>query len=128
MGSTGEPVKAVQYTGEITGEGVKAVMFNPKTPIQLVPPQFIEGVAEVLKHGATKYSPNNWMAGMSWSEVYGGIQRHLNAFFRGEEIDPESGLPHLYHASCGLMFLSYYAHGPAAAGHRRIGDDRVFSS
>jgi hypothetical protein len=31
--------------------------------------------------------------------------RHLHAFNDGEDKDPESGLSHLAHASCCLMFL-----------------------
>jgi hypothetical protein len=44
--------------------------------------------------------------------------RHLLAFWSGEETDPESGLPHLAHALCGLMFLHWHAQ------HRRDLDDR----
>lgn len=119
-------MQAAEYSGEVTGTGVKQVMEEPKTPIHLMTPQFIEGVAEVLQHGASKYKPNNWMAGMSWSTVFGGIMRHLWAFFRGEELDKESGLPHLAHAACGIMFLHYYAHGPVSDAHRDKCDDRVF--
>ncbi len=36
-------------------------------------------------------------------------QRHLIAHYSGEDIDPESGLPHLAHASCCLMFLTNMA-------------------
>ena len=119
-------LEAIQYTGEVTGTGIKQVMAEPKTPIHLVTPQFIEGVAEILQHGATKYSPGNWMAGMSWATVFGGIMRHLWAWFRGEEMDKESGLPHLCHAACGIMFLHWYCHGPVAEAHREKCDDRVF--
>ena len=31
--------------------------------------------------------------------------RHINLHRRGEEVDPESGLPHLAHAVACLMFL-----------------------
>jgi hypothetical protein len=30
------------------------------------------------------------------------------AWYSGERLDPESGLPHLYHAACCLMFLARY--------------------
>lgn len=122
------PLKAAEYTGEVTGEGIKMVMANPKTPIELIPPRMIEAVAEVLQHGAKKYNRNNWMAGMSWSTVYGGVQRHLNAFYAGEEIDPESGLPHLSHAACGIMFLLWYSTGPQRHEHRAACDDRAFKT
>ena len=35
--------------------------------------------------------------------------RHLAAFQRGEDLDPESGLPHLAHAMCNLRMLTLYS-------------------
>lgn len=116
------------FTGQADGGGVKQVMFEPKTAVQLIDPRFIEGIGEVLQYGANKYAANNWMRGMAWVTVFGGILRHLLAFARGEEIDPKdkggSGLPHLYHAACGLMFLCHYAHSNREA-HKSF-DNRVF--
>jgi hypothetical protein len=117
-------VQVEDFKGLVDGAGVKSVMTSMKCPLELIPPQFTEGVAEVLKFGAQKYAANNWMRGMSWETVAGGILRHVTAFRRGEEMDPESGLPHLHHAACGLMFLSWYAHGPNVE-HLQF-DDRKF--
>ena len=117
--------KVEEFAGVVDGGGVKQVMQEMKCPLEMIPPQYIEGIAEVLKYGASKYAPNNWMRGMSWETVAGGILRHITAFRRGEELDPETGLPHLHHAACGLMFLSWYAHGPHAEDHER-NDDRMY--
>src|SRR5688572_14785066 len=57
--SDGDSVQ--DFSGEIDGKGVKAVMKTPKCPLELIPPHFSEGVAEVLLHGAKKYAPNNWL-------------------------------------------------------------------
>jgi hypothetical protein len=65
-------------------------------------------VARVLEFGARKYAPNNWRKGMSWSRLVGAALRHLAAFERGEICDPETGLPHLGHLGCCLMFLIVY--------------------
>lgn len=113
------------FNGKVDGSGYKTVMDSPKTPIELIPPQFLEGIAAVLQFGAKKYARNNWMKGMSWSVVFGSIMRHLWAWFRGEENDPESGLPHLWHAGCGLMFLSFFAHRLENNPYKTF-DDRVF--
>jgi hypothetical protein len=123
---TKEPAPQVQdFSGEIDGKGVKGVMTSPKCPLELIPPIFTEGVAEVLLHGAKKYAPNNWLRGMSFETVLGGMSRHLSAIRRGEEIDSESGLPHLFHLGCGTMFMSWYLHGPNAEQYRAF-DDRKF--
>jgi hypothetical protein len=46
---------------------------------------------------------------MDWSIPLACLQRHLAAWQRGEECDPESGLPHLAHAMCNLRMLTLYA-------------------
>lgn len=120
------PPPAPEYNGTISFEGIKEAIVNPKLGVELIPPQFIEGLAEVMTWGATtKYSRHNWMCGMKWTAVWAAIMRHLYAFARGEERDPQSGLPHLYHAAFGVMVLAYYAHGPRSDEYRK-GDDRVF--
>ena len=92
-----------------------------KLPMDLLDPEWLEGVAAVLQFGAEKYEPHNWRRGLEWSRFYAGIQRHLNAFAKGEEHDPETGLSHLHHASCGLMFLSFMQE------HRRDLNDLYWS-
>lgn len=77
-----------------------------KNPIGLIPSEFEDAVAEVLKFGAKKYGNWNWTKGFdSELRLYSAIRRHLGAWHRGEDNDPESGLSHLAHASCGIMFL-----------------------
>lgn len=72
----------------------------------LVSTKFLDGLARVLTFGAKKYAAHNWRKGFDSSRLYDSIQRHLTAWNDGEDIDPESGLPHLSHAACGLMFLT----------------------
>lgn len=112
------------YAGKVTGAGYKACMDDPKLPMELLDPLFLEGVARVLEYGAQKYAKNNWMSGMAWTVVFGSILRHLWAWARGETLDLESGLPHLHHAACGLMFLCRYT----GDGRYRKLDDRVFTA
>lgn len=63
------------------------------------------GTAEVLTFGARKYAANNWRNGIAWSRLTGALLRHTFAFMRGEDLDPESGLPHVDHIACCAMFL-----------------------
>lgn len=88
------------------GEGVKHDSGKPR--MDLLSEVAIEGLASVLAFGATKYSADNWRGGMAWRRCIAAAMRHLFAFSRGEDTDPESGLPHLDHALCCLMFLSEY--------------------
>ena len=54
-----------------------------------------------------KYSAGNWATGGGFdhSRLYGALQRHLTAYWSGEDIDAESGNCHLDHAACMLAFL-----------------------
>jgi len=65
-------------------------------------------VAEVYTIGANKYDDRNWEKGMSWSRLYGAAQRHLNAFWSGESIDPENGQHHLAAVSFCINALMEY--------------------
>lgn len=81
-----------------------------KPPIDLIPYEPLLGAAEVLAFGARKYKPGNWRLGLSWSQTWSSLQRHLWAWMNGEDADPESGLPHIDHAMCQMLFLSTYVH------------------
>ena len=74
-----------------------------------------------LTYGVAKYAAWNWAKGIQYSRVYGALLRHLFAWFAGQEKDPESGLSHLDHAGCCLMFLQHYHEHPDQ--YRRF-DDR----
>jgi len=82
-------------------DGDKPIMY-------LVRPEFTEGVGKVLTFGAKKYAPWNWAEGINYSRLLSALDRHMNAFKKGEDLDPETGLSHLYHAGCCLMFLSCF--------------------
>jgi hypothetical protein len=118
--------EAKPFTGEIDGGGVKVALTVPKLRLDLVPPQTVQAIAEVLGFGAAKYCAHNWMRGIAFSQLAAGVKRHIASFEMGEETDPESGLPHLAHALCGLTFLHYHAHGPRNSEYRSSQDDRVF--
>jgi len=76
-----------------------------KVRMDLLSVPAMNGIATVLTFGAQKYSAHNWRKGFKWSRLYGAALRHLTAHMSGEGIDPESGLSHLDHAACCLMFL-----------------------
>jgi hypothetical protein len=77
-----------------------------KPPMDLVPWEAMTGVAQVLDFGRQKYAPHNWRKGFLWCRLTSAALRHVFAWLSGEDLDPESGLSHIDHALCCLMFLS----------------------
>lgn len=79
-----------------------------KLPLNLLSTTALYETAKVLAHGAKKYGVNNWRQGIEWSRVIAAALRHLTAFNNGDNFDTESGLSHLSHAACCIMFLQEY--------------------
>ena len=77
-----------------------------------------KSAARVFAYGALKYAEWNWLRGMKWSIPIGCAVRHVVDIASGEEIDPESGLPHIGHYMCNLIMLNYFV------DHYPEGDDR----
>lgn len=101
-----------------TERGTGARFNDGKTRFDLIPLTSLKDCADVFEHGMKKYSAWNWAKGMPWSVPYGCMLRHLEAWYRGEDFDSESKLPHLGHVMCNLIMLSHYAH------YYKEGDDR----
>jgi hypothetical protein len=89
-----------------------------KLRYDLIPPVALEELVKIYTHGAAKYGDHNWEKGLSWSRVFGAIMRHLWAFWKGEDYDPESELSHVAHAAWGCFTLLTYM-----KEHRKL-DDR----
>ena len=93
-----------------------------KTKYELLPPESLEAVAQVLTLGESKHKDNSWLnGGVSWGSQFSGIMRHLwkwwSPFY--PDTDEETGLSHLAHAGSRVLML-------IAQEHRKIGkDDRV---
>lgn len=99
---------------------------NNKAPLALIPPEVLVKMANVLTFGAEKYGAWNWRKDgdkTEWSRTYSSAQRHLNAFWAGEDIDPESGKEHLVHALCQLSFLLIYTDEHPEMDDRYKGDN-----
>lgn len=96
----GDPVPAV--------EGLR--FDKGKLRMDLIPPEAIRGLAEVLTYGANKYADRNWELGMAWSRCLGSLKRHLQCWEEGQIFDEETGLHHLDHIVTNAAFLSTYEH------------------
>lgn len=70
---------------ELTGgeKGSKLARFD------LLPVGPLKQIAEHFGRGAEKYADRNWEKGYDWSLSYAALQRHLNAWWGGEDMDPE---------------------------------------
>ena len=89
-----------------------------KSRVDLLDPEFLLSVGDVLRFGSEKYAAHNWRGGIHVSRLLGAILRHTLAICRGEDIDSESGLPHSAHLGCTVMFLHWMLI------HRKDLDDR----
>ena len=77
-----------------------------KVPMSGMPINVLLECGLVKLHGDMKYGAYNWRdAGVRGSVYYDACIRHLAAWMEGEDIDPDSGLPHISHAITGLCVL-----------------------
>lgn len=67
-----------------------------------------ECLAAVYTHGAKKYGDRNWERGMAWSRPYAAWHRHFAACVLGEDLDPDSGMPHPWHELWNVVCLYVY--------------------
>ena len=78
-----------------------------KTDLSLLPLEPLMDIAKVFEFGAEKYARDNWRKGHKQTRLIAACLRHILAYNEGETNDPESGLPHLAHAGCCIMFALY---------------------
>lgn len=98
----------------------KDAIGSNKIPMHLWPETATVLGALGLLDGALKYGRSNFREiGVRASIYYDAAKRHLNAWFEGEECDPDSKLPHLAHAlACIAIIVDAEAAG-------KLDDDRM---
>lgn len=95
--------------GEVTFKTKEGVKFDQgKNRYDLISGYALDELVKIYTYGTKKYDDNNWRKGMKWGRVFGAMMRHAWAFWRGESLDPESGLPHLAHAAWNCFSLMEY--------------------
>jgi hypothetical protein len=84
-----------------------------KAPWSLFPWDAGELVVKVLQFGASNYGERNWENGLKYSRVHSALHRHIKSWWQDrEDNDPQTGLPHLAHAGCCVLFLlSFHVRG-----------------
>lgn len=69
---------------------------------------------------------HNWRKGFEWTRLIASASRHLMAILKGEDTDPESGLPHVDHLMCCVAFLSSHQKLGYGKDDRYKGNSRCF--
>jgi hypothetical protein len=110
---------------EPNGECRKSGESASKPRLELVPWTAVSEIAEVLTFGADKYGANNWCRGARWGRYFAALCRHIFAWWRGENLDPETGKSHLAHAGCCLLFLMEYQRNDWGSDDRFKGPDEA---
>ena len=85
-----------------------------KAPMEYLVGSTLRGDAAVHAHGAHKYGERNWRLDPIKSSTYeAAILRHfMSYFYDREDLDPDSGLSHLYHIrACCAVMLDAEQHG-----------------
>lgn len=97
-----EEVRVTSSTGGQKGAKLAQYSLVPAEPLRLL--------AEHFGRGSRKYSARNWEKGYEWSLNFDALQRHIWAFWDGEDIDEETGTPHtvaaMWHAAVLTEFMT----------------------
>jgi hypothetical protein len=76
----------------------------------LLPWNAVKVIVDVLTFGAAKYDDDNWQK-VDPKKYKDALLRHITAYLGGEKVDPESGIHHLGHAGCNILFLLWFELG-----------------
>ena len=84
----------------------KTAIGSTKVPLHLVPPSAKHFLALAFKDGAEKYGPYNWREHkVSASIYYAAAQRHIDAWWDGEDLSSDAKVHHLGHAMACMAIL-----------------------
>lgn len=77
-----------------------------KAPFSTISAPVLAELGLAMLEGSLKYGRHNYrVAGVRSSVYYDAAMRHLTSWWEGEDLDPESGLPHLIKAMASLAVI-----------------------
>lgn len=77
-----------------------------KVPLEVVPDSAVVALALAFTEGALKYGRYNWrVAGVRASTYRSALQRHIASWWNGENVDPDTGVPHLANAMACIAVM-----------------------
>ena len=105
-----EEVRTTSATGAEKGQ----------KPCQLssLPPHAMEQLGAVYGYGASKYAPHNYRKGYEVSKSVDALFRHVLRFLDGQDLDEESNLSHMAHASWHCLNIIQTLHDHPAYDDR----------
>lgn len=117
--------------GVPTGEPEEEPKMNPKyvqaqkdgkIRMECLATSVLASEARVLAHGADKYGARNWRKDEILASTYeGAMMRHLFAWINGEDLDPDSGEPHLSHLrACAAVVMDADSFGKLVDDRNRM--------
>lgn len=84
----------------------KDALGTVKAPVHLVPASLEIATSMAFLEGREKYGQFNWrITGVRANVYYSALMRHMKAWWDGEDIDPDSGLPHLWKVAACVAIL-----------------------
>ena len=95
-----------QEEAEKAGVAKRGLKFDGTKPdLSLVPRSALEGMAKAFMVGEKKYGRNNFKQGMASHRYVAAAMRHITAWNDGEDLDPETGNHHMWHALASIAML-----------------------
>ena len=113
-------------SGEVRQTSDSGAQKNSKPArYDMIPADALRILAEHYGKGAEKYPPfdsgdglgilDNYRRGYNWSLSFAAMQRHSWQFWNGEDIDPETGSPHLIAAAWHCLTMVHWMNNPELA-------------
>jgi hypothetical protein len=99
-GPVPQEIRTISSTGGEKGSKLERFDLIPVGPLKML--------AEHFGKGALKYESRNWERGYDWSLSFAALMRHAWAFWGGEDLDPETGTPHVIAVAWHAMALAEY--------------------
>lgn len=103
---TAREIEAFMSANQEKPSNPKDIISTSKVPLDMCPDTLRVAVAAAFTEGALKYGKTNWrVAGVRSSVYKAALDRHMCAYWNGEDVDAESGMPHLWKAAACLAIL-----------------------
>ncbi len=104
-GSLGDCIRAGEHPAE-KDTNPKDALGAKKVPMHCVSAAVLMELGLAMMEGGRKYGTHNYRSmGVRASVYYDATQRHMMAFWEGQDIDPDSGVSHIVKAIAGLVVL-----------------------